>query len=177
MLYEFGFVESSPKQDGRNMLMVLGPHKKKTEAKADVRAERDRRMAERQADAEAERAEQAARRAQHAAEPHGQAAPRTGGQPRSRRRPELTHDTARETEREHTDAEDEDPFGGQEAIPGDRYGQADAPQGGQDAPERAQGQHAHPPAGRRCRAAAGRRQEGLAACSASAPEPPNPPQI
>src|ERR1700710_888971 len=45
---EFGFVESSPKQDGRNMLMVLGPHKKKTEARAEVRAERDRRAAERQ---------------------------------------------------------------------------------------------------------------------------------
>ena len=40
---EFGFVESSPKQDGRNMLMVLGPHKKKAEARAEVRAERDRR--------------------------------------------------------------------------------------------------------------------------------------
>ena len=37
---EFGFVESSPKQDGRNMLMVLGLHKKKVEARADVRAER-----------------------------------------------------------------------------------------------------------------------------------------
>src|SRR5436305_559946 len=33
---ELGFVESSPKQDGRNMIMVLGPHKKK----ADFRAER-----------------------------------------------------------------------------------------------------------------------------------------
>ena len=44
---EFGFVESSPKQDGRNMLMVLGPHKKKTEARAEVRAARDRQAAER----------------------------------------------------------------------------------------------------------------------------------
>ena len=33
---ELGFVESSPKLDGRNMIMVLGPHKKK----ADFRAER-----------------------------------------------------------------------------------------------------------------------------------------
>ena len=32
---EFGFVESAPRQDGRNMLMVLGPTKKKTEAKAE----------------------------------------------------------------------------------------------------------------------------------------------
>jgi translation initiation factor IF-3 len=66
---EFGFVESSPKQDGRNMLMVLGPHKKKVEARADVRAERDRRAAERQADAAAERTEAAASRAKAAAQP------------------------------------------------------------------------------------------------------------
>ena len=44
---ELGFVESAPKQDGRNMIMVLGPHKKKAEAKADAKAERDRRAAER----------------------------------------------------------------------------------------------------------------------------------
>jgi translation initiation factor IF-3 len=31
---ELGFVESQPKQDGRNMIMVIGPHKKKAEAKA-----------------------------------------------------------------------------------------------------------------------------------------------
>jgi len=29
-----GFVESQPKQDGRNMIMVIGPHRKKSEAKA-----------------------------------------------------------------------------------------------------------------------------------------------
>jgi translation initiation factor IF-3 len=66
---EYGFVESAPKQDGRNMLMVLGPLKKKTEARAEVKAERDRRAAERLADAEAERTEQADRRAQAAAQP------------------------------------------------------------------------------------------------------------
>jgi translation initiation factor IF-3 len=37
---ELGFVESSPKQDGRNMIMVIGPHKRKTEAMAAARAER-----------------------------------------------------------------------------------------------------------------------------------------
>ncbi len=41
---EFGFIESNPKQDGRNMLMVLGPHKKKTEARAEARAERAQRV-------------------------------------------------------------------------------------------------------------------------------------
>jgi translation initiation factor IF-3 len=34
---DLGFVESNPKQDGRNMIMVLGPHKKKTEAMAEAR--------------------------------------------------------------------------------------------------------------------------------------------
>jgi translation initiation factor IF-3 len=41
---ELGFVESQPKQDGRNMIMVIGPHKKKAEAKAEkaaARAQRD----------------------------------------------------------------------------------------------------------------------------------------
>ena len=40
---ELGFVESAPKQDGRNMIMVIGPHKKKTEAMAEARARRRNR--------------------------------------------------------------------------------------------------------------------------------------
>jgi translation initiation factor IF-3 len=59
---DLGFVEAAPKLDGRNMIMVLGPHKKK----ADFKAER----AERAEHAEAERAEHAehaeAERAEHA---------------------------------------------------------------------------------------------------------------
>ncbi|WP_405151983.1 translation initiation factor IF-3 [Sphaerisporangium sp. NBC_01403] len=39
---ELGFVESQPKQDGRNMIMVIGPHKKKAEAKAERAAARAR---------------------------------------------------------------------------------------------------------------------------------------
>jgi translation initiation factor IF-3 len=31
---DLGFVESQPKQDGRNMIMVIGPHRKKSETKA-----------------------------------------------------------------------------------------------------------------------------------------------
>jgi translation initiation factor IF-3 len=38
---DLGFVESAPKQDGRNMIMVLGPHKKKAEARAERAADRD----------------------------------------------------------------------------------------------------------------------------------------
>ncbi len=37
-LGEFGYVESSPLQDGRNMTMVVAPNKKKAEAKAEARA-------------------------------------------------------------------------------------------------------------------------------------------
>jgi translation initiation factor IF-3 len=47
---ELGFVESSPKQDGRNMTMVLGPHKKKAEAKAEMKAEKVERAAAREAE-------------------------------------------------------------------------------------------------------------------------------
>ncbi|HET9829872.1 MAG TPA: translation initiation factor IF-3 [Nocardioidaceae bacterium] len=57
---DLGFVESSPKQDGRNMIMVLGPHKKKAEAKLEVRAAKAERAAERDAEREAEHAERTA---------------------------------------------------------------------------------------------------------------------
>ena len=36
---ELGFVESQPKQDGRNMIMVIGPHRKKSESKAHTPAQ------------------------------------------------------------------------------------------------------------------------------------------
>ncbi len=66
---ELGYVESTPKQDGRNMIMVIGPHKKKSEAKAEVRAERDQRAANRAADRDADRAVRTERSEAAAAEP------------------------------------------------------------------------------------------------------------
>ncbi len=66
---EFGYVESAPRQDGRNMLMVLGPTKKKTEAKADQAADRDRRMARRREDAEQNKAVEAELRAAASKQP------------------------------------------------------------------------------------------------------------
>jgi len=42
---ELGFVEFAPKQDGRNMIMVLGPYKKKAEAMAEAKAEKAARRA------------------------------------------------------------------------------------------------------------------------------------
>ncbi|MBD1270651.1 translation initiation factor IF-3 [Aeromicrobium tamlense] len=57
---DLGFIESNARQDGRNMTMVLGPHKKKSEAQAEVKAEKAEttaaREAERVAEAEAEKA-------------------------------------------------------------------------------------------------------------------------
>jgi translation initiation factor IF-3 len=54
---ELGFVESTPRQDGRNMTMVIGPHKKKAEAKAEVKAEKVRAAEERAAERAAEEAD------------------------------------------------------------------------------------------------------------------------
>ncbi len=63
---ELGFVETNPKQDGRNMTMVLGPHKKKAEAKSEMKAAKTAKAAERSAEQEAERAERSASAASHA---------------------------------------------------------------------------------------------------------------
>ena len=43
---DLGYVESAPKQDGRNMIMVIGPTKKKAEARAEQRRARDRAATE-----------------------------------------------------------------------------------------------------------------------------------
>ncbi|MEO3814659.1 translation initiation factor IF-3 [Sphaerisporangium sp. B11E5] len=57
---ELGFVESQPKQDGRNMIMVIGPHKKKAEAKAERAAARARGTESEQAATDLVAPEQAA---------------------------------------------------------------------------------------------------------------------
>jgi translation initiation factor IF-3 len=46
---DIGSVESAPKQDGRNMIMVLGPTKKKSEVRAEREAERRRHDADQDA--------------------------------------------------------------------------------------------------------------------------------
>ena len=50
---ELGFVESTPKQDGRNMIMVIGPTRKKAEAKAEERRRREQAHAQRSSHTEA----------------------------------------------------------------------------------------------------------------------------
>ncbi|MFT4084881.1 MAG: translation initiation factor IF-3 [Nocardioides sp.] len=74
---ELGFVESAPKQDGRNMIMVLGPNKKKADAKAEVKAAKETRAAERAAEEAEEKAERTAANAA-----------RVGAVPKERRRSE-----------------------------------------------------------------------------------------
>jgi translation initiation factor IF-3 len=59
---DLGFVESAPKQDGRNMTMVLGPHRKKAEAKVEMAAEKETKAAERLQDEAEERAVREAQR-------------------------------------------------------------------------------------------------------------------
>jgi len=66
---ELGFVESAPKQDGRNMIMVLGPHTKKADAKAAQKAAKETRAAERAAEHDEE---VAARTAHNAGRPVAQ---------------------------------------------------------------------------------------------------------
>jgi translation initiation factor IF-3 len=63
---DLGVVEAHPRQDGRNMTMVLGPLKKKSEAQAEVKAEKALQTAERAADKAAEEeADRIHREAQH----------------------------------------------------------------------------------------------------------------
>jgi translation initiation factor IF-3 len=76
---ELGFVEAQPKQDGRNMIMVIGPHRRKVEAKAEARAEAIEAKAEARAELFEARAERAA-----AAEAAEAAAQQNGSVPSQR---------------------------------------------------------------------------------------------
>ncbi|WP_418607217.1 translation initiation factor IF-3 [Georgenia sp. SUBG003] len=53
---ELGSVESAPRLDGRNMTMVIGPHRKKAEAKSEQRRKRDAERAARRPSGQSEQA-------------------------------------------------------------------------------------------------------------------------
>jgi len=55
-------IDQRPIQDGRNMTMVLGPHKKKSEAQAEVKAEKVKSMGVKAAEKEADDAADKAHR-------------------------------------------------------------------------------------------------------------------
>jgi translation initiation factor IF-3 len=57
---EYGSVESTPMIDGRNMVMVIGPHKNKSDAKAEANAKRAQARARNTPEAEAPAAAPAA---------------------------------------------------------------------------------------------------------------------
>jgi translation initiation factor IF-3 len=72
---ELGFVETSAKQDGRNMTMVIGPHRRKSDTRPERAPHGDTRPERApQGDRPAEPAPQAAEPAPQAAEPAPQAA-------------------------------------------------------------------------------------------------------
>jgi translation initiation factor IF-3 len=57
---EFGSVESTPTIDGRNMVMIIGPLKSKSEAKAEANAKRDAARSAKSTKSEPETAQSAA---------------------------------------------------------------------------------------------------------------------
>ena len=57
-----GVIEQAPRQEGRNMHMVLAPTRRKSEARADQAVEREAKAAQRTANAEADKAFEAERR-------------------------------------------------------------------------------------------------------------------
>jgi translation initiation factor IF-3 len=71
---ELGFVESQPKQDGRNMIMVIGPHRRKSEAKAERPAQHERAASRQRAARSAAAAERSAAAAQAEAQSTPEAA-------------------------------------------------------------------------------------------------------
>ncbi|EPH00219.1 translation initiation factor IF-3 [Propionibacterium sp. oral taxon 192 str. F0372] len=66
---EDGTVEQAPRQEGRNMHMVLAPTRKKSEARAAEAAQREQRAAARQAAADEEKRVEAELRARGASQP------------------------------------------------------------------------------------------------------------
>ena len=99
---ELGFVESAPKQDGRNMIMVIGPHRRKSEARAE-RAARDSHHGERSGS----RARAAVATAQEAAaddqptapeQPAESAEPAVEAQPAAQARPAVEAEPAEQAQ-------------------------------------------------------------------------------
>src|SRR4029450_9185277 len=127
---EIAIVESAPRQDGRNMTMVLHPIKRPAKARAAA--------APPPATGNGSEGEQGCRRGrQNAGRPSG-TSPRRHRPRRRRRRPGTAA-------KESSDAEDEDTPGGGQAVPGHRVGQHPAPEGVSLAPAREEVEPPDPP--------------------------------
>lgn len=110
---EYGTVESRPKQEGRNIIMTLAPKGKKVHTQSEQRRRGDQSRAERQA-------RQAARLAAK------QEAQNCSGGVRSRDRRPRQDFRNEVTNKEGSNAEDENQFRRVQARPCHRLGQADA---------------------------------------------------
>ena len=171
---ELGFVESAPKQDGRNMIMVLGPHKKKAEAKVEAQAAKEERAAERAAEVAEERAERTAAQRRPPGGPEEGARPlrEPGSGDRGLTTSGLDRETrpspakprhcdalaARTTYEERHMPKNKTALGCQEALPGDRVGQDPAPEGRPAPQPGEEALEGDPPAVRHHRGRQGRRQ-------------------
>ena len=131
---ELGTVESAPKQDGRNMVMVIAPTKKKAQAMAEQRRKRDEsgtaprgRTDEVSRPAGADRALSArpSRPSRGVDRGANRGAPSTGPRPPGADRPpERQHHRNTQGDRHH--AEEQDAQRREEALPGDRVRQGHA---------------------------------------------------
>jgi translation initiation factor IF-3 len=115
---DLGVVESAPKQDGRNMIMVIAPTRKKSEARAEQRRRRDDESA--QAGSEVEGSAEGAE-ATEALAPEPEQPPRPTP-------PDFWSTNARTTQqaKEKSNAEEQDPQRCQEALPRHGLGQGHA---------------------------------------------------
>jgi len=128
---DLGFVESTPKQDGRNMIMVIGPTKKKAEAKAEQRRKREGDVAAAAASNDARLRTPPRRRLwtlqlrQRWTPPSRRKPPSPSSSPSFTTEPRGSGRT-RTTEGDRHHAEDEDPQRRQEALPPHGYRQGHA---------------------------------------------------
>ena len=132
---DLGSVESTPRVDGRNMVMVIGPHKKKAEVKTEAKAAKQA-----QKDAASAPAADTASTATEAAPEHPGRDHLAEHHRRDHRglRPAPADRRPARADRSTHGAEDEDALRCEEALQGDGHGQDHARAAEQPAPVRVQ---------------------------------------
>jgi translation initiation factor IF-3 len=144
---ELGFVESQPRQDGRNMIMVIGPHRRKSEARSEARAER------------------ATRDAQHPERPI------------SRSRAAVRDDAEAVAEAQHAEAQVAEAQHAEAQVAEAQHAEAQVAEAQHAEAQVAEAQHAEAQVAKAQHAKAGKPVQGTDTAAASAPEPPEPPEV
>jgi translation initiation factor IF-3 len=144
---ELGFVESQPRQDGRNMIMVIGPHRRKSEARSEARAER------------------ATRDAQHPERPI------------SRSRAAVRDDAEAVAEAQHAEAQHAEAQVAEAQHAEAQVAEAQVAEAQVAEAQHAEAQHAEAQVAKAQHAKAGKPVQGTDTAAASAPEPPEPPEV